>query len=1829
MMDDVGVLSPLRVGVAASGNTVSPTSTSRIDLLRARVHSRQQTVESIFKSRERRHDTEGDGSLEGESAETLPLHMQQPRSPPTLKEETKALKDQLGLIQADRERLRSELSVVQQKHHEKESTLQSEIMSFKYKYDVLRKEIELTNNDAYDDYDAHDDYDYGTFHTNHSNPKRPSRHVRRLSSPPRDNNYFSSLSSSSENDPSAANGAMQKLTRRVQAVQQEKRDVTSVQQLQRTVETLVANEQSYQNEILDLQAEVIRLNLHLELQIDDDDENNKTSAEWNDSEALAELRAQVDQLNRELQAERAKQYEEHYDDDDDEDSYYRDLKNTGPSTDIVWCSGCYDDYDDDDGVVSDTDVLPTPLVLRLFQDLEWCIECNNTDIDYGTLTTKEESQGDVVSSSSVDPCTNNCEEEKTRSSETLAQLEEAKIQNETLTAQLAALKLEMESTEMRIRITNDTTGRFQELTLSKSHELTLFDAMYNHDAVRSRRVRTWPMKIAQDVRNETCKIQCALLDQDNNNIVRIFDTDELKNVTTYQLFDMTSRSQDVIEFILQQCHKTEEVEEDMSVKEGEIKQILPKGMRIQIANQRSKVSKELFLPIAEDLNVFESIYNHSAVKVTVRKWPLEVIWQVNHKRSKIVCVLAGLETREIDDLRNMSLKDLYQLAPNPHGFITLALKCEKLEQQGVVPSPFAPTGFRQRGWLPAKTLATDLRVRLTNETTMRSKDLIVPISDTLTIYDAVYDSEVVCRANIRKWKSTYAEAVTKKLSEIACVQVDEKGKTMRTFTIDNLKEVTTEGLVEQSSNDGLLINLVLRCERTERARRDDIILRVVNDTTRRFKDLHIPYSEELTLYNAIYNNDALRAAQVRMWPKEILQAIKAESATIQCHLFDDQGNDEVQIFSVDKLKETPTKRIFDLLPNLQTLPQLVLKCQNIEKGELSLRVSNDITGRFKDVTVPISQDMTLHDVIYMNASIKFSYVRMWPSETVQAIKNKTGEIHCAMMGKQHEITFSIDDLKKTTTTQLVELSPAPNDLIKLVLRYRETGKMEEEDKKKEELNEIRLRITNATTGRFKDLTVPVSTELSLYRSIYSHRSVKAGRVRVWPSDVVHDLKQKAVAVECALLDSDGSPIYTFAVEGLRETSTKRLLELSPNPEDRISFVLRCETRAHTGSFASKLCEKFKSRGFRQRGWLPAESSRTDIRVRISNEITRRSKDLIVPVSDASTLYDTIYKHPEVKRGNVRKWSCTIVKEVKRFLSEIQCVQLDNEGGLIQAFSIKNMREATTKELLNQSSRSRDRINLVLRCLRTKEVNVDTENEGPNEGILTVLSSDSFEGNELKKVKETEEQKDSPEADTRLSFKPTGFRQRGWLPANSSMTDLRIRLTNEKTGRWKDLLVPISENLTLYDAVYNNQMVIRANIRKYPSAIVTKVKEKTCEIHAEMFLPRFGMVENGSAFTTDSIDDILFDDEGNAVRSLSIDDLYQTTTIEIFELLSRPKDLIKMVLRVKKVEAVDALENKLSSLEQKLLQAEDQARRGSELLVEKLKALDESTHWNHELTNELRELKADMSSAKASSPRNAMPMEAKPESELLKEKEGALEEANRWNQSLKQQLEQLHTEIEVLETSATNSIMPEYKSVLEDVIEEDDEEFSEDISFKPIGFRQRGWLSDQSSSMDMRLRITNETTQRWKDFVVAISEDLTLLEAVYSGAQSSDANDVFDKASKVQCVVWHDHGKDMRTFSVDELKQLSTKRFFELTSRRQDLLQVLLRCQETARKQVGDLESEVADIRLRNEALQNSMCVLSNELASSVEKHNRLQLKLDGIRQGQEGGLLFSSELFEI
>ncbi|KAL3933148.1 MAG: hypothetical protein SGBAC_010524, partial [Bacillariaceae sp.] len=1674
-----------------------------------------------------------------------------------------------------------------------------------------------------------------------------------------------------------------------------------------------------------------------------------------------------------------------------------------------------------------------------------------------------------------------------------------------LAENLCNLSSMMEEKEVKVRIINETTGRSSVVSVSKSHSLSLYDALYCNPRVRADRVRTWPIEIAEKVRSKRGKIVCTMLDGESA-ISQVFDIKELKRVSTSMLFQSSNSMKDIIDFVL----RWKPLDENLTVTALHPLNAKPKGIRLTIMNGHSKCSRELYLPLSESLTIYESVYNHKGVRPVIRKWPRDLVWRVANGRSRIVCRASNGDNEcakyTLDDLASLTLRDLHEQACIGHmDQVLLLLMEERVVKEDELYRPFKARGFRQRGWIPTESQSR-MTVRLKNETTQRSRDVLVPIRSDVSLFDAAYNRDEVLCANVRKWKSTFVKEVKNDLARLLCVFFGDGEAEIRTCSVQSLKTITTSEAKKNLSNADGSVSIVLRCVKTkkgvEAARHEEMRLRIVNHTTRRSMFLYIPYSQELTLYDSIYNKPEVRAAQVRMWPKEVLHAIKDKTATIQCHLYDGQASEnELQVFTIEKLKETSTKRLFDLIPSSEDVPQLVLKYHSVgnEKTEILLHVSNDLTGRFKELEVPVSQDMTLYDIIYQSASIKFSYVRMWPSDRVQQVKNKTAEILCVMMGREHEITFSIEDMKKTTTSQLVELSPPPYDMIRLVLKFKETGNVAKE-RDPLEVKDVAIRITNHTTGRFRDFTVPLSEDLSLYRSIYNNRLVKAGKVRVWPSNLVQDLKQKVVEVECAILDANGGIIYTYTIRGMRDVSTKELFELAPISEKRINLLLRCESKAYTGNSSNRLRETFRPQGFRQHGWVPKSVSPSFIRVRIQNEMTRRSADFLISVSDLSaSIQDAIYENSQVKRRGIRRWPASAAKGIKEGSSEVVCLYLGSDGSPTRKLTTKDLCETPVQALLEQSS-ILGRINLSLRCVATRVIVIDVDGDvtkseadksslpgslavktpngkgkdeestldvaledemstkkenmthgymsnggnksnmlglypqvflslgfkvtekkrqtlgmypavrvalgfkpetlkvrGPSLGLYPEnLASLRFDAIKKKMEKKLQEQSKKQKLDIHtevhsslgqkmvvpnvikksfgiypevvtslgfevlktkndvnllgiyaevvaclgfevngtitsseicathsggskgedmsngkenigeddliqsyndemavnnstalniqqkknlgiysevlaclgfkvihtiapsktdevgsqeksmgsescmklvnkpivleslsLSFKPTGFRQRGWLPQKPAVSQFRVRLMNEISGRWKDIIVPVSESLTLFDAVYNEESVQRANLRQFPSQIALEVKQKACEILADVFIPCYAPIDQKSSFFGDS-SDLLVDDEGTAIRSFTLDDLHQTTTVEIFELMSQPRDAIKFVLRVQKVEAVDALESRVSTLEKQLLIASQQAKGGSELLAEKLKALDEATTWNKQLSGELEELRAGAFANGPSSPSGEIVTRAKQQTELLEQKEKALEQANGRNISLRFQVAQLQKEIEVLEVAASTSIMPEYKSVVDHVIEEEDDrdELSKDVSFKPIGFRQRGWRFNESASMDMRLRVTNETTQHSKDFVIAIDDQLTVFDAVYTEGSEED---ILDKTSNIQCIVWHDLGKDIRTFSVSALKQMSTKRFFELTSRRQDLMKALIRCQETAKTQVQELESEVHVIGVRNEELQNSMCVLSNELAASMTKYNRLRRELDMLKQSQEGGLLFATELFEI
>jgi len=107
-----------------------------------------------------------------------------------------------------------------------------------------------------------------------------------------------------------------------------------------------------------------------------------------------------------------------------------------------------------------------------------------------------------------------------------------------------------ESNTMRVRISNESSKRYKFLVVDVKPDLTVHDAIYDHKGVRSAQVRKWTPEIVRGVRKKTKEIQCALLDGGlDGNIKKIYSLDDLKKVSTRDLFDLAPQSNPVQLFL--------------------------------------------------------------------------------------------------------------------------------------------------------------------------------------------------------------------------------------------------------------------------------------------------------------------------------------------------------------------------------------------------------------------------------------------------------------------------------------------------------------------------------------------------------------------------------------------------------------------------------------------------------------------------------------------------------------------------------------------------------------------------------------------------------------------------------------------------------------------------------------------------------------------------------------------------------------------------------------------------------------------------------------------------------------------------------------------------------------------------------------------------------------------------------------------------------------------------------------------------------------------------------------------------------------------------------
>lgn len=112
---------------------------------------------------------------------------------------------------------------------------------------------------------------------------------------------------------------------------------------------------------------------------------------------------------------------------------------------------------------------------------------------------------------------------------------------------------------------------------------------------------------------------------------------------------------------------------------------------------------------------------------------------------------------------------------------------------------------------------------------------------------------------------------------------------------------------------------------------------------------------------------------------------------------------------------------------------------------------------------------------------------------------------------------------------------------------------------------------------------------------------------------------------------------------------------------------------------------------------------------VVNEVTGKSKKLVLKKDENLTLEDGLYNHPDMEEANIKEFPSDWEERIAAGEVEIQCdvwnVETDES---FHAFSLEDLKTASTQQLYDLIPRSFDPIKIVLRCQEIVQVDDEWE-----------------------------------------------------------------------------------------------------------------------------------------------------------------------------------------------------------------------------------------------------------------------------------------------------------------------------------------------------------------------------------------------------------------------------------------------------------------------------------------------------------------------------------------
>ncbi len=135
----------------------------------------------------------------------------------------------------------------------------------------------------------------------------------------------------------------------------------------------------------------------------------------------------------------------------------------------------------------------------------------------------------------------------------------------------------------------------------------------------------------------------------------------------------------------------------------------------------------------------------------------------------------------------------------------------------------------------AESKQSSIRVRVINSDSGLSKDLLVEIRVGYTLFDAIYNTDAVKKANVRKWNATVTQNVKSGTHEIKCsvgiVQQEHEreasgadAKSIHTYSITDMKQTSTKQLYSMLGGielGNVIITMRLHCAEKKKSKAFD------------------------------------------------------------------------------------------------------------------------------------------------------------------------------------------------------------------------------------------------------------------------------------------------------------------------------------------------------------------------------------------------------------------------------------------------------------------------------------------------------------------------------------------------------------------------------------------------------------------------------------------------------------------------------------------------------------------------------------------------------------------------------------------------------------------------------------------------------------------------------------------------------------------------------------------------------------------------------------------------------------------------------------------------